>query len=99
MNKSKHNRILNESPDFSEINARSIPLAMIEVGRRFRVADICEDDSASGQKGHFMNMGIAPGCEGEVIANHAGSIIIVCNGIRTAMGRGMSQKVRVTIID
>ncbi len=84
---------------FGKNNVRTIPLAMIEVGGRFKVTGIGEDDASSGMKGHLMDMGIAPGCEGEVIANHGGRIVIVCNGVRTAMGRGMSQKVRVTIVD
>jgi Fe2+ transport system protein FeoA len=46
-----------------------------------------------------MDMGIAPGCEGEMIANHGGRIVNTCNGSRMAFGRGMSQKVQVTVID
>jgi len=101
MNKSEHERILNECEKcFGKNKTLTIPLAMIEVGGRFRVTAIGEDDdSARGLKGHLLDMGIAPGCEGEVIANHGGRIVIVCNGIRTAMGRGMSQKVRVTVVD
>ncbi|HEX2957613.1 MAG TPA: transcriptional repressor [Chitinispirillaceae bacterium] len=84
---------------FGKNNAHSMPLAMVEVGGRFRVTDVGADESVCGFRGHLMDMGIAPGCEGEVIANHGGRIVIVCNGVRTAMGRGMSQKVRVTVID
>jgi Fur family ferric uptake transcriptional regulator len=83
---------------FGKNSSRTIPLAMMEEGGRFRIASMGVHD-AEGLKGHLMDMGIAPGCEGEVIANHGGRIVIICNGIRTAMGRGMSQKVRVTIVD
>jgi Fur family ferric uptake transcriptional regulator len=83
---------------FGKSNSQTIPLSMVEAGGRFRVVDAGADRSA-GLKVHLMDMGIAPGCEGEMIVNHGGRIVIFCNGVRTAMGRGMSQKVRVTVID
>lgn len=83
---------------FGKSATQTMPLSMIESGGRFKVADI-GTEHGDGFRGHLMDMGIAPGCEGEMIVNHGGRIVIVCNGSRMALGRGMSQKVQVTVID
>lgn len=83
---------------FGKSNRQTIPLSMIETGGRFKVVDI-GTGRADGFRSHLMDLGIAPGCEGEMIANHGGRIVIVCNGTRMALGRGMSMKVQVTVIN
>jgi len=75
----------------------SISLSMIESGGKFRVVAI---DSAENSmfSGRIMDMGIIAGATGEVIANHGGRLVLLVNGIRVALGKGMANRIRVVLI-
>ena len=87
---------------FGKSSRATIPLAMVESGGRFRIADIaegCNHEHYSLMKRRLQDMGIVCGVEGEVITNHGGRIVLYVNETRVAVGRGMSQAVRVTLIE
>lgn len=74
-----------------------MPLGTVESGGRFRVVEI---DSARNTMfcRRVMDIGIMTGVTGEVIVNHGGRVVLLINGMRVALGRGMSNKIKVALI-
>ena len=86
---------------FGKSSSQMLPLAMIESGGKFKVKEFSEDRLIfeSGFKKKLIEMGLVPGMNGEVLTNHGGRIVIVVNGTRMALGRGMSQSIQVILIE
>lgn len=79
---------------FGSTAGQSTPLSMVEPGGAFSVADIDGGEQGRGRR-RLMEMGIAPGCAGEVISNAGGMIVVNVGGARLALGRGQGMRVRV----
>lgn len=75
----------------------SIPLSMIDSGGKIRVVAINSAENSMFSR-RIMDMGIVAGVTGEVIVNHGGRIVLLINGIRVALGKGMANKIRVALI-
>lgn len=86
---------------FGKSSSQSLPLAMVESGGRFKIKDISEGNQliCSNFRRKVMDMGIIPGLDGEVLTNNNGRIVVVINGVRMALGRGMSQSIQVLLIE
>jgi Fur family transcriptional regulator, ferric uptake regulator len=77
-----------------------VPLAMIDTGARFTVQEIAGQGACEGNgKKRLLDMGLVPGVSGEIVANHGGRIVICINSSRIALGRGLSQRVMVSLTD
>jgi Fur family ferric uptake transcriptional regulator len=83
---------------FGKSSTGPVSLTMIESGGKFRITGV-DSSAGAGLKTHLIDMGMVPGVEGEVLTNHGGRTVIHCNGTRTALGRGMSQKIKVVVIN
>ncbi len=80
----------------------TMPLSKVETGGKFQIVDI--DNKEQFHQGckrvqRLMDMGILPGTEGTVITNHGGRIVLLINNSRVALGRGMSQDIKVVRIE
>jgi Fur family transcriptional regulator, ferric uptake regulator len=86
---------------FGKSSSQMLPLAMIESGGKFKVKEFSESGIffESGFKKKLIEMGLVAGMNGEVLTNHGGRIVIVVNGTRMALGRGMSQSIGVVLIE
>jgi Fur family transcriptional regulator, ferric uptake regulator len=86
---------------FGKSSSQMLPLAMIEGGGKFKVREFSDGGPffESGLKKKLIEMGLVPGMNGEVLTNHGGRIVVVVNGVRIALGRGMSQSIQVVLIE
>jgi Fur family ferric uptake transcriptional regulator len=75
-------------------NARgqAIPLCDAEKGERVLVMD---HEGGEVIQRRLEDMGLNRGEEVEVLSNGSGPVVVACRGARLALGRGMSEKVRV----
>lgn len=82
--------------------SKPMPLSIVESGGKFRIIEISDKEQFyQGCKmvRRMMDIGILPGTEGAVITNHGGRIVLLINNSRVALGRGMSQGIKVTLIE
>ncbi|NLL11926.1 MAG: hypothetical protein GX267_00835 [Fibrobacter sp.] len=82
--------------------SKLMPLSKVETGGKFRIIEISDKEQFyQGCKmvQRMMEIGILPGTEGTVITNHGGRIVLLINNSRVALGRGMSQGIKVTLIE
>ena len=86
---------------FGKSSAHTLPLAMVEGGAKFIVKDISDHDSffESGLRKKLLEMGIISGSTGEILTNTGGRIVVIINGVRLALGRGMSQSIQVVLTE
>lgn len=86
---------------FGSSSRQTIPLAMVDSGGRFRVAEIAADNAVfeTGMKKKLLGMGIVSGMNGEVLTNQGGRIVVIVNNVRMALGPGLSHSVLVYITD
>lgn len=87
---------------FGKSAQHAMPLSKLEAGANFRIIEITEGSGffhGCKVRQRIMDMGIVPGVEGNVITNHGGRIVMLINHSRVALGRGMSQDIKVTLID
>lgn len=76
------------------MGGRSMPLAMIEAGRKVRFVSVSGGHELMGR---LMSMGLLPGVEIEVVQNPLrGPFILSVKGIRIMLGRGVAHKILVS---
>jgi Fur family ferric uptake transcriptional regulator len=83
-------------------SSKALPLSKVETGGKFRIVEVSDREQFyQGCKmvQRLMDMGILPGTEGTVINNHGGRIVLLINNSRVALGRGMSQIIKVVLIE
>jgi len=86
---------------FGKSSAHTIPLSRVESGAKFMISEI-EDASGFSQTGmrkKLLDLGLIPGCKGEVLTSTGGRIVIVLNGSRLALGHAMSQSIQVSLTE
>jgi len=79
-----------------------VPLAMVHTGGKFRVMKIAGGGPLgfrSDGKRRLHDMGITSGVYGDVVANHGGRLVVAIKGNRLALGKGMSQRVMVSLVN
>ncbi len=81
---------------FGKTSRKVFPLALVESGGRFRVAEINENAQCCRKR--ILELGIVPGFEGTVLTNHAGLLVVTAGDSRIALGRGMSQQILVSLV-
>lgn len=79
---------------FGTVSRTLIPLSMVQIGGKFEVMQTGAGKQASKR---LIDLGLIKGCEGEVIRNGGGGIIINMHGNRIALGKGQGMKVLVTL--
>ncbi len=70
----------------------TLPLLFCSAGERVVIDSIV---GGRGMRGRLDSMGIYPGEEVDVLANHGGPVIIRVKGSRFGIGRGMAQRIMV----
>lgn len=81
---------------------KAIPLSKVEAGGKFRVTEIADSEhllNGCKMRQRILEIGIIPGSEGTVITNHSGRTVLLINNSRVALGRGMSQDIKVNLIE
>jgi len=78
------------------MSSTTILLHKIEVGQVVRVLKI---DAGKSLEGQLQHMGIREGEVFKVVQNTRGPIIVAKDTMRVALGRGMSQKIWVEVIE
>lgn len=75
--------------------SKTFPLAMAAIGEQVRLESI-----KGGKKmlRRLSALGLTPGVELSVIQNAGGALLLTVRGSRIALGRGMAQKVMVSLI-
>lgn len=86
---------------FGKSSAHTIPLSRVECGALFIVSKVEESSlfPESGLRKKLLDLGLIPGCKGEVLTNTGGRIVIIVNGSRLALGRAMSQSIQVLLTE
>lgn len=71
------------------------PLAMVSVGEKVRLASV-----RGGEKliHRLTALGLTPGVELSIIQDSGGPLLVSVRDSRIALGRGMAQKVMVSVI-
>ncbi|PQV43117.1 FeoA family protein [Methanohalophilus euhalobius] len=67
-----------------------IPLAMYPTGQTCRICDVC---AGKGLKRRLMEMGLTPESIIQPLGCNRGSFLVLVNGTRYALGRGMANKI------
>lgn len=83
-------------------SSKALPLSKVETGGKFRIVEVSDREQfyqVCKMVQRLMDMGILPGTEGTVINNHGGRIVLLINNSRVALGRGMSQIIKVVLIE
>jgi Fur family ferric uptake transcriptional regulator len=86
---------------FGKSSAHTIPLSRVESGAKFIISDV-KDSSVlpeTGIRKKLLDLGLIPGCKGEVLTNTGGRIVIILNGSRLALGHAMSQSIQVSLTE
>lgn len=86
---------------FGKSSAHTIPLSRVESGARFIINDVEESSLflETGIRKKLLDLGLIPGCKGEVLTNTGGRIVIIVNGSRLALGHAMSQVILVLLTE
>jgi len=71
----------------------AVPLAYLPRGSKARVVDIV--GPGRGLRERLMQMGLVPGAVVEVLENSRGPVLVLVEGVRIAIGRGMALRVLV----
>lgn len=82
--------------------SESMSLSKVESGGKFRITEISDSEQffqGCKMRQRLMDMGLLPGVEGTVITNHGGRTVLLINNSRVALGRGMSQDIKVALIE
>ncbi len=72
----------------------AVSLAMVEAGTMVRLVSV---QGGRELRSRLADMGLVPGMELRVIRNTGGPFIIAIKESRLALGRGMAQKILVTL--
>jgi Fe2+ transport system protein FeoA len=68
-------------------------LSSVRNGTRQRLLRV---EAGRGLRGRLTAMGLVPGVEIEVVANHAGGpLVVAVDGARIVLGRGMADRILV----
>ncbi len=76
-----------------------LPLAMVQTGGMFQIMQI----GSGGNRKHsrfnkrIMDLGLIKGCNGEVISNGIGGLVLNIGGSRIAIGKGQGMKIIVSL--
>ena len=73
---------------------KKIPLAMVQSGQKVRLIKV---DSGQGLRGRLMAMGLVTNAEFSVVNNNSGPLIIKIKESKIALGRGMANKIMVSL--
>src|SRR5512133_726010 len=86
---------------FGKSSAHTIPLSRVESGAKFIISEVEESTifPETGMRKKLLDLGLIPGCKGEVLTSTGGRIVIILNGSRLALGRAMSQSIHVFLTE
>jgi Fe2+ transport system protein FeoA len=81
---------------FGKSEGLSIPLSSIHNGATIKIAEI-----QGGKRIHqrMLDMGLTSGTQAQVINNHMGLVALAVRGQRLGIGRGISKRIFVELID
>lgn len=70
-------------------------LAQVAAGQRLRIEGV-----AAGKRllARLIAMGLAPATEARVMLNRGGAVVLAAGETRMALGRGMAEKILVTLL-
>jgi len=71
----------------------AVPLAHLPRGSKARVIDIA--GPGHGLRERLMQMGLVPGAVVEVLENSRGPVLVLVDGVRIAIGRGIALRILV----
>jgi Fur family ferric uptake transcriptional regulator len=86
---------------FGKSSAHTIALSRVESGAKFIISEVVESSvfPETGMRKKLLDLGLIPGCKGEVLTSTGGRIVIILNGSRLALGRAMSQSIQVLLTE